>query len=166
MSSESLHQRFRDLTVREAHDIMPVDPITVPATATIQELADVAARAPATRVLAVTDPDGRLAGIISLRRLSFCVLASVLPERALRLAQDAASMREFVTVTRGHTAADVMDEAASLSLDTPLDEAFERLMALHLDGLPVVDGDERVVGYLDTVEVLLAWLRLRAEGGP
>ncbi len=47
-----------------------------------------------------------------------------------------------------------------IHLDSPIDEAFERILTLNLDGLPIVDGDDRVIGFFDIAEILVAWEKL------
>jgi hypothetical protein len=42
--------------------------------------------------------------------------------------------------------------------------AFERMHEHKLNGLPIVDGDRRVVGYLDQLELLLVWVRATGRG--
>ncbi|MGH7402833.1 MAG: hypothetical protein ACREKQ_10425, partial [Candidatus Rokuibacteriota bacterium] len=37
--------------------------------------------------------------------------------------------------------------------------AFERMHASNLNGLPITDRDERVLGYVDQLELLVVWVR-------
>lgn len=164
MPDTSLHDRFRHLTVGDVHRRLTIDPITVRASTTMREIAELAARSPMTRVVAVVDDDGRLIGIVPLRMVSIRVLSSVLPELALRLTSSTEGMAEFEKAIRGDTAGDIMADPAGLPTTMSLGDAFQRLVTLRVDGLPVVDDQNRVIGYLDAVEVLLAWLRLKEQG--
>jgi CBS-domain-containing membrane protein len=43
--------------------------------------------------------------------------------------------------------------------DETVRDAFERMHAAKLNGLPIVDEERRVVGYVDQLELLLVWVR-------
>jgi CBS-domain-containing membrane protein len=38
-------------------------------------------------------------------------------------------------------------------------DAFERMHVSHLNGLPVTDENEVVIGYVDQLELLMVWVR-------
>jgi CBS-domain-containing membrane protein len=57
-------------------------------------------------------------------------------------------------------------------LDDTVRDAFRRMHAAKLNGLPITDDDRHVVGYVDQLELLLVWVRaagrehlLRPSGG-
>jgi CBS-domain-containing membrane protein len=43
--------------------------------------------------------------------------------------------------------------------DETVRTAFERMHVSHLNGLPITDRDERVIGYVDQLELLIVWVR-------
>jgi CBS-domain-containing membrane protein len=52
-------------------------------------------------------------------------------------------------------------------MDDSVREAFSRMHERRLEGLPVVDKDVRVVGYLGRLQLIQLWLQKhRREGGP
>jgi CBS-domain-containing membrane protein len=52
-----------------------------------------------------------------------------------------------------------MAEPASVRLDDTVRDAFRRMHAAKLNGLPITDAENRVVGYVDQLELLLVWVR-------
>ena len=44
-------------------------------------------------------------------------------------------------------------------------DAFERMHHAKLNGLPITDGDGRVIGYVDQLELLLVWVRASGRHG-
>jgi CBS domain-containing protein len=65
---------------------------------------------------------------------------------------------EYAERLGARTAADVMEPPISLRPDETAREAFRRLNDTGLAGLPVVDEQGRVEGYLDELELLLVWV--------
>src|SRR3990172_6002980 len=97
---------------------------------------------PGVHTVAVVDSEGRLLGIIPMRLLLDDLFLRVAPEEFLAELKDMEGMEEPAFVT--------MDDTAR--------EAFSRMHERRLDGLPIVDADMRVVGYLDRLQLLRLWL--------
>lgn len=61
-------------------------------------------------------------------------------------------------IGRGETAEQLMEAPVWVRPADTVKDAVDKMLAAHLDGLPIVDGDMRVVGYVDLMELLRLWL--------
>ena len=57
-----------------------------------------------------------------------------------------------------------MDEPPSVTDDDLMGVAIQRMHAKKLRGIPVVDDDKKVTGYLDLFDTLVAWMRSESPG--
>ena len=112
---------------------------------------------PQVRTVAVTNGDGRLTGIIPMRAFYAALFADVYPEA---LMGDVASVGGALNIA-DHivhpTAGEMMLDAEAVALTDTLHDAFIALHRSGQAGLPVVDTDNRPVGYLDLLGILPLW---------
>lgn len=128
--------------------MMTRDPIVITADARLERAAAEMSRA-SVRHLPVVDPDGRLVGILSDRDLRQTLGTDT--HQWYRAAMD--SLQE--TVENVMTA-----DPLALPQGTGLEAALEIFADEGVGAIPIVDEDERVVGMLSYVDVLL-WLERR-----
>lgn len=124
-------------------------------------LVDVARRAfarPATRVLSVVDDDGRLVGLLPVLRVVEEIVARVSPEQLLADISTVEQAGRFAEEITARSAGDLMLPPLFLRLDDTVSDAFAAMHVHHLSGLPVVDEGQRVVGYVDVLELALRYL--------
>lgn len=117
-----------------------------------------AAEHPETRVLGVVDDARVLVGVLSIVRLAEAVVVRVAPETLLADIDDADAAARFGTAVGARTVADVMLPPAVVRATDTVDEAFRRMHARHLSGLYVVDELGRPTGYLDLMELTMAFV--------
>jgi CBS domain-containing protein len=110
------------------------EPATIALGAPLSE-AILAMREAATRSVLVTDPDGRLVGILTERDVVARVLAAG--------ADVAAPIDRYMSPLQD-----------ALTLDAELGDALELMTRGGYQGLPLVDADGRVAGHLDTRDVM------------
>jgi len=77
---------------------------------------------------------------------------------------DAAGARFHLRGMKGHARNLMTDHVQSVGPDLPLAEVARVLVAARHGGAPVVDEEQRVVGFLSELDVLDALLRGDAEG--
>jgi CBS domain-containing protein len=87
------------------------------------------------------------------------IFLKIVPEEFLGSIADVEAALEYAQHVAARTARDIMLEPVSIQADETVRTAFERMHHSRLNGLPVVDADNRVVGYLDQLELLLVWVR-------
>ncbi len=153
-------QRFETMTVAEADRLMGIEGTIVRADEPLLMVIQRALEHPACLVIAVVDEAGRLAGLLPTRDLAFGAFVRVMPEAFLKYATDLRHGGEFATMAHGRVAGDVMRAPLALRPDERLEGAFGKLLEANLDGLPIVDEAERVVGYLGLFEFLCVWLNV------
>ena len=153
---ESITQRT---TIAEADRLLSVEPVVVEAAASLRETAERAVENTGCRVIAVVDGDRRLVGVLPVRALVNDIFLKIVPEEFLGEITDLEAALKYAEHIRARTAGDVMAEPVSVHLDETVRTAFERMHVSKLHGLPITDRDERVVGYVDQLELLMVWIR-------
>jgi CBS domain-containing protein len=135
------------------------EPIVVHEADSLQHLAELAVKRPECRVISVVDDADRLIGLVPIRTLVNDIFLKIVPEEFLGEIIDLESALRYATDLGVRTAADVMVESVSIRPEETVRDAFERMHHAHLNGLPITDADGRISGYLDQLELLLAWVQ-------
>lgn len=135
------------------------DPIVVHVDDNLHRLAELAIERPSCRVLAVVDADELLIGLVPVRLLVNDIFLKIVPEEFLGVIADVDDVMEYARHIRARTAGDIMLDPVSVMGQQTVRDAFETMHKARLNGLPIVDADRKVVGYLDQLEMLLVWVR-------
>jgi CBS domain-containing protein len=135
------------------------DPIIVHREDSLHRLAEYAVERPTCRVLSVVDDEGHLIGLVPVRLLVNDIFLKIVPEEFLGIVGDVEDVLEYATHLRARTAGDIMLPPVSIHREQIVRDAFEVMHKARLNGLPVVDRANAVVGYLDQLELLLVWVR-------
>jgi len=175
MSDENSRERSRRedadaitqrTSVREAVGRVGIEPCVVAEEAELLGVCERLGEAPGVHTVAVVDKAGRLAGVIPVRLLLDELFLHVAPEEFLADLRAMEGVEEFGRLSRARSARDLMQSAIYVTMDDNVREAFSRMHARRLEGLPVIDKEMRVVGYLDRLQLIRLWLRMhRREGG-
>ena len=160
MSQEHTPESITQKTsIAEADQILRMSPVIVPATASLREVAELAVKNTGCRVIAVVDDDHRLVGVLPVRALVNDVFLKIVPEEFLGEITDLEGALKYAGHIGARTAADVMAPPVSVHPEESVRDAFERMHVSHLNGLPVTDANEVVIGYVDQLELLMVWVR-------
>ena len=111
---------------------------------------------PNVHVACVVAEDGRLIGLLGLRRLADDLFFHIMPEEFLSEVTDLEQAMQYAEMSRMRTAADAMQEAVWVKQGEAVEDAFKRMHEHRLSGLPVVDERYHVVGYVNLLELLAA----------
>jgi CBS domain-containing protein len=155
----------RHTTVAVCQALLAIEPLLVRLDEDLHAVLRRSAAQPATRLIGVVDDAGRLVGVLPILRLAESVVAHVVPEALLADIADVADVARFGHAVEARTAADVMLERASTRPDATLGEAFRLMHHRRLSGLYVVDDEGRPTGYLDLLELAVAYVDA-LEGRP
>lgn len=155
-SPESITQQT---SIAEADRILRIGPVVVHAGDSLKQLAEVAVENPACRVLSVVDESERLVGVIPIRVLVNDIFLKIVPEEFLAEIADYEAVLKYAAHVGARTCQQIMIEPVSVHPGETVRDAFERMHSHKLYGLPITDDDERVVGYIDQLELLLVWVR-------
>lgn len=146
-------------SIADADRILRMEPVIVEASASLRDVAELAVENPGCRVIAVVDDRRRLVGVLPVRVLVNDVFLKIVPEEFLGEITDLAGALKYAEHIGARTAGDVMLEPVSVHPDETVRTAFERMHVSHLNGLPITDPGEVVVGYVDQLELLMVWVR-------
>jgi CBS domain-containing protein len=152
-------------TVRDvARLLRGTDPVTVRADDALRAVAMRSVAHPECGVLCVVDGEGRLVGLIPVTQLVQDIFVKIVPEEFLTHIDRAAQALDYAERLGARTAADIMGPPVGVRPDETVRDAFRKLHESELAGLPVVDDEGRVTGYLDELELLLAWVEASGRG--
>lgn len=111
-----------------------------------------------TQTVAVVDDQGRLVGVIPMRLLLAELYLHVAPEEFLVGMRAFRNIEEFGKISRAQTAGELMQPPVYVTAEDSARDAFVKMHETNLVGLPVVDEEMRVIGYLDRLQLMRLWL--------
>jgi len=152
-------------SVREAMGKVGIEPCVVAQETELVAVCERLGEAPGVDTVAVVDKAGRLVGVIPMRVLLDGLFLHVAPEEFLADLRVVGGLEEFGRLSRARSARDLMQPAVYVTMDDSVREAFSRMHERRLEGLPVVDKDMRVVGYLGRLQLMQLWLQQHRRGG-
>ena len=153
-SISDLDVRIRDMPVRQAADIIKSDVVTVPANAGISEVVSAMQKSPSTQVAAVVSREDHLLGLVTLRLLADHVFFGIMPELFFSEVFDQEKAEEFGKMSNVRSVSDCMIPPISVHASNSVRDAFRLMHKNQLSGLPIVDDDNHVVGFLGLLELL------------
>jgi len=154
-------------TVREALGTEATQLCVVEEGADLERICEQLGEAPGVDVVAVIDDARRLRGIIPVRLILDELFLHVAPEDFLADLRAMEGVEEFGKLNRARSARDLMQPPVHVTMEDNVREAFGRMHERRLEGLPVVDKDMHVVGYLSRRRLIQLWLQKhRGEPGP
>jgi CBS domain-containing protein len=146
--------------IRDVDQILRgTDAVIVRAGDSLHRLAELAIERPNCRVLSVVDDDDRLVGLIPVRVLVNDIFLKIVPEEFLGEITDLDEALKYASHVGVRTASEIMVDPVSLHYGLTVKDAFRLMHEHRLNGLPITDQDGRVIGYLDQLELLLAWVQ-------
>jgi CBS-domain-containing membrane protein len=151
-------------SVREVVGVVGAGPCVVEEDAELLHICEQVGEAVGVHTVAVIDNTGRLTGVIPVRLLLDVLFLHVAPEEFLTDLRAMEGVEEFGKLSRARSARDLMQPAVYVTMDDSVREAFSRMHERRLEGLPIVDEDTRVVGYLDRLQLIRIWLRKHRRG--
>jgi CBS domain-containing protein len=152
-------------TIEDADRILRMQPVVVKATASLAEVAEQAVANTGCRLIAVVDDDQHLVGVIPVSELVNEIFQKIVPEEFLGEITDLDAVLEYAGRIGARTAGDLMREPVSVHADENVRTAFERMHVSGNHGLPITDRAERVLGYVDQLELLVVWVRASGSKG-
>jgi CBS domain-containing protein len=149
----------RDTPVEVVLDILDLEPTIVNPDTPLDVVAQAMLDHCNVHVACVVAEDGRLIGLVGLRRLADDLFFHIFPEEFLSEVTDLEDVMDYADKSRMRTAADAMQEPVWVKSGDTVKDAFKRMHEHRLSGLPVVDDQYQVVGYINLLEVMAACLR-------
>jgi CBS domain-containing protein len=162
------HSTMRHTTVREADQVSVIGPNRVLLDWTLAEIIESIERAPRVLTLAVVDATGRLQGVIPFHQIVDEVFFQITPEEFLGEVHTLSDAQQYALKSRqsqAATAAEMMAPPVYVYEHETIVDAFRKMRGANLRGLPIVDADMRVIGYIDLLELVLVWMRAEHRKG-
>lgn len=163
LTNEEADAFTKQTIVGEAMNIVREDLCIVEATAGLLEITEGMVKGHGEQTTAVVQVEGRLAGIIPMRLLLDELFVHIAPEEFLASLSEPEGVEEFGKISRASTAGELMQAPVCVNVRDTLKSAFVKMHKHGLDGLPVVDDEMHVVGYISLYELMRVWLRRRAH---
>jgi CBS domain-containing protein len=151
--------------IAEADTVLRMEPVIVRAGVSLHAVAEAAVGNTGCRVIAVVDDEERLIGLIPIRVLVNDIFLKIVPEEFLGEILDYEGALKYAEHLGARTAGDILQPPKSVRRDETVRDAFERMHAAKLNGLPITDEANRVVGYVDQLELLLVWVHASGRQG-
>jgi CBS domain-containing protein len=148
-------------TVRDAFDVWAKDSFTVvQSDSEFRGLVELVRSHREIRVIAVTDAQGVLVGVIPIRTIYDALFSDVFPAAALGEVSSVEDAMDVADELVHRIAGELMVEASALTLDETLHDAFIKLHRESVSGMPVIDEDGQPIGYLDHMAIVPLWDQL------
>jgi CBS domain-containing protein len=151
--------------IEDADSLLSIGPVIVREDESLRQIAEKAVGNTGCRVLAVVDADDRLTGVIPVRVLVNDIFLKIVPEEFLGEIFDVEGALMYAAHVGARTASDIQLPPVSVRRGESLRDAFSRMHEAKLNGLPIIDDDAHVVGYVDQLEMLLVWVRTTGREG-
>jgi CBS domain-containing protein len=143
-----MKKSFADLLVGDVYDLVLKEPSTVKTGAKIREVFDELLTHPVSRKVYVVDEEGKLLGAVTTQTL-------------LRLLGYRVGVREFAGLSLWKLMRDMLKEGVEgifikippVKADDKLTKALQIMLDEHVNDLPVVDADGKLVGELNSQEI-------------
>ncbi|GMR11503.1 MAG: hypothetical protein BMS9Abin28_2336 [Anaerolineae bacterium] len=154
---------LRDTPVEEVADILELKPTVISPDTPLDEVANAMLTHPSVHVACVVAESGRLVGVLGLREIADDVFFHITPEKFLSEISDLDEVMEFAGRSAIRTASDAMQDPVWVKRGETVREAFKRMHEHNLSGLPVVDEQYHIVGYVNLLELLAIGLKRGGE---
>jgi len=151
----SLDKSIRKMPVSEADKLLQIEPVLIPAGASLSDAVRAMRKSPSAQVGAVISPTGHLLGLVTQSALADHLFFSIIPE--LFYAADVNSIdasMDFGKMANVHDISDIMIEPVAVQATDTVEKAFRLMHTHHLTGLPVVDEQAHVTGFVGLLELL------------
>jgi CBS domain-containing protein len=165
MAQQTPESITQSTPIAEADRYLRMAQVVVHAGDSLRAVAEKAVENTGCRVIAVVGEDERLVGLIPVRVLVNDIFLKIVPEEFLGEILDLEGALKYAEHIGARTAGDVMLPPVSVRSDDSVRDAFERMHAAKLNGLPIIDESGRVAGYVDQLELLLVWVRASGREG-
>ncbi|MBC7223504.1 MAG: CBS domain-containing protein [Anaerolineae bacterium] len=153
----------RDAPVEEVAAVLSLEPTVVRADTPLDQVALAMLEHPNVHVACVVAQDSRLVGLLRLQDLADDLFFHIMPEEFLGEVTDLEHVMAYAERSRLKTAADAMQEPVWVRQGETVKEAFKRMHQHKLEGLPIVDDQYQVVGYINLLELLAVCLKCAAH---
>jgi CBS domain-containing protein len=143
------------MPVSEADKLLKIEPVIVHSGATLRETVKALSQSPSAHVAAVVSQTGHLLGLVTLRELADHIFFGIMPEIFYgEVSVDIDRSLDFGEMANVHNISDLMSDPVAVHHSDTVGDAFKLMHKHNLTGLPVVDDNFHVVGFVGLLELL------------
>ena len=139
-------------------DLKPFSkPVCLGADESLEDVTKAVMDHPETHDLCILDDEGHLMGVINIKKLFRTIFSYHIDPKLMT--------RDLIEMVTTEAARDVMVEHPVVALEEEeIDEAIGKMMTYDLGEIPVVDGENKLVGKITMALLLRVWLQEREKG--
>ncbi|UCF07847.1 MAG: CBS domain-containing protein [Thermoplasmata archaeon] len=141
---------IRDLKVGEAYETMVGKPAVVGEETILKEAVDAITQNLISRKVYVVDAEGKLKGVVTIETL--------LKQVGYRVGVRESGVISFFKFLSGvfkENVTEFMEKPVTITNDHKVLDGLKKMVEYHLNDLPVVDDEGRIIGELNSLEILL-----------
>ncbi len=109
---------------------------------------------PNTHLACVINEENRLVGVLDFQTLADDLFFLIFPEDYLNKLTDLDEVMDFAQKSRLRSAGDAMQQPVWIKQSETVKDAFQRMHNKKLPGLPVIDDQYRICGYINLLSLL------------
>ncbi len=143
---------MKRIEIKTVRSLITQNASTIRDTDDVMEIAKKMVEDPKTRSIYVLDKDERLVGIIPVQLFVQYLFYEYVPDEFLYY--------KVVMPLDEVRAKDIMIPPVWVKDEEAIDSAFRKMAAHSIKELPVVDEDMKVIGDLNILELIIAWINL------
>jgi len=147
-------QITRTTPVAVVDQILKLQPIIVQSSADLIDVAEAMIQNPTVNTACVVNSRQRLVGLLPLLALADDLFMEVIPEEYLSATGGREQALHFADISRTKTAGDAMIPSVSVTNEDTVRDAFHQMHSHQLSGIPIIDDQHHVTGYINLLELL------------
>lgn len=140
---------IRDFLVEDLENVIIGKPAIVQEGSDLNDAIEAITQSPTSRKVYVVDGEGKLKGVITIETL--------LRHTGYRMGVREGGMISFFKFLGGilkEDVGDIMEKPVTITKRHKMLDALEMMVEHHLNDLPIVDDEERIIGELHSLEIL------------
>lgn len=154
---------MRLIRVDDISNLISKKTTTVRKNATVFEIAEAMIEDPKTRTVYVVDKKNRLKGLIPVIYFVKVIFHEYVPDEYLYFKVMKPIEFDMIQSMDTIEASDIMLSPIFVKSDESLKTAFQRMFSSGLKEVPVVNDDMEVIGDLNILEMIEAWLEINKD---
>ncbi|MBC7108176.1 MAG: CBS domain-containing protein [Methanomassiliicoccales archaeon] len=147
---DHVSKRFTETIVGDVYDLIVKRPSTVKSSAKIRDAIEEMLQNPVSRKVYVVDDDGKLIGTVTTE-----TILRLLGYRVGVRESGAISFYRFLRDALKEDVMSVMQKSTAVKKETKLTEVLQLMIENHLNDLPVIDDQGRLIGEVISLELFI-----------
>ena len=143
-------KRFSEELVKDAESLIVNDPISVREGVEVFAAVEAILKDPRTQTVYVVDKKYRLKGILNINDLLKVSSVQMAPRKKKKMW----NFFKYMSLLYSETVNDIMRKPVSVRMDDKVIDALQLMERNNLMDLPVVDGNDKLIGELNGMEIL------------